>query len=141
MSRPTRPALLNLPRSRPWVVLVAALLLGCGSFGATSAPTVPLDSGIRGTVQLGPTCPVQDRDVPCVTPYVAVLVILDSDQREVARVSSGVDGAFQVALAPGDYTVTPTPGGDPFPTAAPQAVTVLPGAFTEIEVNYDTGIR
>lgn len=141
MYRPTRPALLAVPPSRLWVALVAALLLGCGSFGATPAPTVPLDSGIRGTVQLGPTCPVQTRDVPCVTPYVAVLVILDTDQREAARVSSGPDGAFQVALPPGDYTVTPTPGGDPFPTAAPQAVTVLPGAFTEIEINYDTGIR
>ncbi len=123
--------------------LLAVLLVvaACGPGGPSAVPSAPLDSGIRGFVQLGPTCPVETRDVPCTTPYVAVLVILDRDQREVARVTSGEDGRFEVFLAPGEYTIAPTPGGDPLPSAAPQAVSVVAGSFAEVEINYDTGIR
>jgi len=127
----------------PSCILVAMVIAlgGCGPGGPTPAPSVLLDSGIHGFVQLGPTCPVVTRDVPCTTPYVAVLVILDSNDGEVARVTSGTDGRFEVLLPPGEYTIAPTPGGDPLPSAPPQAVSVVAGAFTEIEINYDTGIR
>ncbi|MBA3308005.1 MAG: hypothetical protein H0T04_04885 [Chloroflexi bacterium] len=120
------------------VLLTAA---ACGPGGPSSVPPVPLDSGIRGFVQLGPTCPVETRDVPCTTPYVAVLVILDLEQQEVTRVTSDPDGRFEVLLAPGEYTIAPTPGGDPLPSASPQAVSVVAGSFAEVEINYDTGIR
>ncbi len=131
------------PPGAPATVLVALIiaLVGCGPGGPTPPPSVPLDSGIGGFVQLGPTCPVQTRDVPCTTPYVAVLVILDMNDGEVARVTSGEDGHFEVLLAPGQYTIAPTPGGDPLPSAPPQAVSVVAGTFTEVEINYDTGIR
>ncbi len=121
----------------------AALLVlaACGPGGPSPVPSASLDSGIRGFVQLGPTCPVETRDVPCTTPYVAVLVILDLEQREVARVTSGADGRFEVFLPPGEYTIAPTPGGDPLPSAPPQAVSVVAGSFAEVEINYDTGIR
>jgi hypothetical protein len=99
------------------------------------------DSGIRGTVKLAPTCPVQVADAtPCVAPYEAELVIVDRDGRETARVRSAADGAFEVVLAPGAYTIVPVPG-DPFPTATSLDVTVVPGAFEEVEINYDSGIR
>lgn len=117
------------------------VLAACGPGGPSPVPSAPLDSGIRGFVRLGPTCPVETRDVPCTTPYVAVLVILDADDREVARVTSGEDGRFEVLLPPGEYTIAPTPGGDPLPSAPPQSVSVVAGSFTEIEINYDTGIR
>lgn len=123
------------------IVGLGLIVAACGVAEASPSVSAAIDSGIRGQVQLGPTCPVETRDVPCVTPYAAVLVILDSDQREVARVTSATDGSFEVALAPGSYTVTPTPGGDPFPVASPQAVSVTAGRYTEIEINYDTGIR
>lgn len=89
---------------------------------------------------LGPTCPVATSAEPCVTPYAAVLVVLDRANAEVGRVTSAADGRFEIALPPGDYTVAPTPG-DPFPTAHPLPVSVVEGSFTEIEVNYDSGIR
>ncbi len=120
---------------------LVAVLAACGPGGPTSVPSAPIDSGIRGYVQLGPTCPVVTRDVPCTTPYAALLVILDIEQQEVARVTSGEDGRFEVLLAPGEYTITPTPGGDSLPSAPPLSVSVLPGSFTEIEINYDSGIR
>lgn len=126
------------------LVVVATLvssLAGCAGLGASPVPSTPQDSGIRGTVQLGPTCPVETRDVPCVTAYAALLIVVDPDSREVGRVTSAADGTFRLALAPGEYTIAPAAGGDPYPSAPIQAAAVLPGRFTDVEINYDTGIR
>jgi len=128
------------------LVLVAFLVAGCGGLvgdGATPSPAGA--SGIRGTVILGPTCPVESEPgahepVPCLTPYSAQLVIVNEQGEVAARVTSAEDGSFQVDLAPGDYIVTPQ-SGDPFPVAQPVPVSVPPDAYVEIQVNYDTGIR
>ena len=131
------------------VVLVltalAALVLGCSEIGIP-IPTAAQPSGIRGTVLLGPTCPTGEEPgahdpVPCVTAYAAQLVVLDSEGGRVARVTSGNDGTFQVDLAPGDYVVTPATGAETYPIAQPVSVTVQPGTYVEVEINYDTGIR
>jgi hypothetical protein len=139
-------------RGGPLLLLAVLLvtLAACTTASAAS-PSPPLDSGIRGTVLLGPTCAVEPQasDLasapppgdPCMTPYAAELVILDLAQQEVARVRAGPDGRFEVRVAPGDYTVAPVPAGDPFPSASVQAVTVLPGSFTDVGIEYDTGVR
>jgi hypothetical protein len=112
---------------------------------ATPVPVgtfVPIDS-IPPVETLGPveTPGVAPTDpAACVTPYVAQLVILDRENHEVATVTSGQDGRFEVRLPPGDYTVTPVVG-DPYPTAVAQAVSVSAGEFTEIGIDYDSGIR
>jgi hypothetical protein len=90
---------------------------------------------------MAPTCPVEVAgQSPCVKPYPAVLVVTDSDGREVARTKAADDGTFSIALPPGDYVILPQ-SGDPFPTAQPMDVTVVPGQFAEVQINYDTGIR
>ena len=68
-------------------------------------------------------------------------MVLDDEGVKVATITSGDDGKFQVDLAPGDYVVTPEPSTDVYPIAQPQSVTVDTGVYTEIQVNYDTGIR
>ncbi len=120
-------------------------VIGCSEIGI-QIPTATPPSGIRGTVVLGPTCPGStdpgaDDPVPCLTPYAASLVILDSEGGRVQSITSGNDGKFQVDLAPGDYVVTPVPGTDPYPIAQPVSVTVAAGDFVDVEINYDTGIR
>jgi hypothetical protein len=130
------------------IALVAALVAvvgGCSEIGIpVETPAQP--SGVRGTVLLGPTCPVESTPgandpVPCLTPYSANLVIIDSEGIRVDSVTSGSDGTFQVDLEPGDYVVTPATGADTYPIAQPVSVTVSPGQYASVEINYDTGIR
>ncbi|MEO6349917.1 MAG: hypothetical protein ABIP53_04625 [Candidatus Limnocylindrales bacterium] len=126
------------------VMALALVFVGCSEIGIpVDTPVAP--SGIRGTVILGPTCPVSatpgdDNPVPCVTAYAASLVVLDSESAVVARINSGADGKFQVNLTPGEYVVTPATGSDTYPIAQPVSVTVSPGQYVDVEINYDTGI-
>jgi hypothetical protein len=128
-------------------LLVAGLLalaVGCSEIGIPIDTLTP-PSGIRGTVVLGPTCPVgQDPGandpVPCVTPYAASLVVTDSESAVVAHVSSGADGRFTVDLPPGEYVVTPATS-DSYPSAQPVSVVVAAGQYASVQINYDTGIR
>lgn len=126
-------------------LLVSSIVVGCSEIGINLDTPAP-PSGIKGIVLLGPTCPVEqspgdNNPVPCLTPYAAKLVILDNEGVKVATVTSGGDGKFQVDLAPGVYVVTPDSGSDTYPIAQPQSVTVSAGVYTDIQVNYDTGIR
>jgi hypothetical protein len=135
------------PAVRLGLVLLAisAFVAGCSEIGIPiETPTPP--SGIRGTVVLGPTCAVEQEPgandpVPCLTPYSANLVVLDDEGAVVARVTSGAEGTFQIELQPGEYVVTPATGADTYPIAQPVSVTVPPGQYASVEINYDTGIR
>jgi hypothetical protein len=122
------------------VVLLALALSACGAGGPTSAP----DSGIRGLVTLGPTCPVQVEGdpQPCSTTYAATLEIHDqASDRLITTVTSGADGRFEVRLAPGTYRIVPQVA-EVLPVAAPvEDVVVAAGRFTEVLVDFDSGIR
>ncbi len=106
---------------------------------ATPAPTG--ESGIDGSVTIGPTCPVQRIESPCPDrPYEASITVLDAAGRKVAETRSDADGRFRVALPPGAYTLVPQSTGTP-PTAQEQTVIVLAGGYTSVEIAYDSGIR
>ena len=103
-------------------------------------------TGIRGAVVAGPTCPVvtDPPDPDCADRAVAdaVLVILDADGAEVARVTSADDGTFAVDLAPGAYRIVPQPVEGLMGTAPELDVRVEIGEpADEVAVAYDTGIR
>jgi len=137
----------RLPALAAFLALVACFALGCDNIGISGdTPTPP--SGIKGTVVLGPTCPVggdtsQTGAVPsaCLTPFAAQLVVLDSENKVVKRLSAGNDGTFQIDLDPGDYVIAPATGTDSYPIAQPVSVTVPPGQYVTVQINYDTGIR
>ena len=125
-------------------VVFALAAAGCSEIGLSFETPAP-PSGIRGTVLLGPTCPMGSEPgandpVPCLTPYAAELVVLDLENVVVERITSGDDGKFAVDLEPGEYVIAPE-GGNPYPIAQPVPVTVAPGQYAEVEINYDTGIR
>jgi hypothetical protein len=107
--------------------------------------TMP-DSGVRGTVTAGPTCPVErvPPDPACAERPVggAVLVVTGADGSELARTTSGADGTFSIDLAPGAYRLTAEPVEGLMGTPAPMDFEVIAGEpMTELQVSYDTGIR
>jgi hypothetical protein len=123
-------------------LVAAGLLAGCDTFApeASSTPAT-LTSGIHGIVLLGPTCSKPVAASPCLEAYSARLVIFDPDGRVVGDVSSNADGSFQLSLPPGDYVIQPAAGGDPFPRAEAQNVTVVEGELTEVEIDYESRDR
>jgi hypothetical protein len=102
-------------------------------------------TGIGGRATAGPVCPVEQipPDPQCAARPVAgaVLVVRDARGSQLARVTTGADGAFFVSLPPGDYVVEPQPANGLMGTAGPQNVKVSDGLVSTIQLDYDTGIR
>ncbi len=102
-------------------------------------------SGIRGTVLLGPTCPVMRNppDPQCADrPYATQISVARTvdPTHPIATTQSDAQGAFQVTLSPGDYVVSAA-GGTMLPRCSSTDATVSPNAYTSIAVSCDTGIR
>jgi hypothetical protein len=124
-------------------LLGAFLMLGLPvvSIGATSEAQPRPDTGIRGLVVYGPTCPVQRPGHTCVRPYAAWITIRRQPKGTVAaRVHAGSDGRFTARLRVGNYLLVPR-NGNPFPRARSQAVSVHRQRFTAVTIHFDSGIR
>ena len=132
-----------LPTSRALITWLLAwfAIAGCTGPAATNAP----DTGIRGTATAGPVCPVERNppDPACAPRPVAgaTIVIRDGSGAQVAVAISGADGAYFVAVPPGEYVVDPQPVPGVLGTAPTQPATVAAGAVTDVPLDYDTGIR
>jgi hypothetical protein len=102
------------------------------------------ESGIEGQSVISPAHPGPVREgMSDSAPYKTTLVVwrLDGD-REVTRFETGSDGRFRVALPPGTYRVGPPPQTGRFlPRAAEETVTVAPGKFVRVTINFDSGMR
>ena len=122
----------------PLALVFAFLTIACGGAGAP-----PAGSGIEGMVTIGPLCPVQREGIPCPDkPFEATIVVEDHGGNEVARVDSDRDGRFRVLLAPGRYSLVPQePNPRVPPYAEEQQIEVTPDAFTQVTIQYDSGIR
>lgn len=126
-----------------FTLALAALLAGC-STGIRTTVAPPPNTGITGTVTLGPMCPVMREDQPCPDhPYEATITIIETYSGEqVAQVTSDAQGFFQIALMPGTYILHPeTPPDNILPAAGEQTITVNTGQMTQVVILYDTGIR
>lgn len=111
------------------------------SLAACAAPPTPSDSGVEGQVFVGPMCPVVQEGQECPDqPYQATLTVLSPNGREIVQVQTDEQGRFKIPLAPGEYILHPE-SPDVLPSASDQNFIVEAGRFTEIVVNYDSGIR
>lgn len=108
--------------------------------------TTQTESGIEGQTLISPTHPgpIRADAPPAVAPYPATLAIISTASgREVARLKTGSDGRFRVALPPGEYRIVAVqekPGRFQ-PRASEELVNVLPGQFAHVEIHYDSGMR
>jgi hypothetical protein len=135
----------------------ALLLSGCGSVrgggpeaAASASPAAVLDSGVEGTVVIGPLQAVGVPGASNSKPTAASVVVRAAPAADktstvtpgplLARGVVSSDGRFQIVLAPGRYELTPeSPSGQLRPVAT--IVTVLPHQFTKVVLQLDTGIR
>ncbi len=109
----------------------------------TVSSIVSSDSGIKGTVYYGPTCPVlrDPPDAECADrPYAVSLVAKDSAGRIVSSFTSNAQGDFSASLSPGTYTIEKA-GSSMFPRCSGGPVTVSKGVYVLTPVYCDSGIR
>lgn len=121
------------------ISILLLFLVACAGRGPSSSG----DSGIRGTVLLGPTCPVETLESPCPDRPLAdaeIRVLRGGDVVATAR--SDGEGRFAVALDPGRYEVQAVvEEGGPGMSAKPVDVLVTNGVFSDVNVPVDSGIR
>ena len=118
-------------------LVLPLVITGCGPGGLFG----PDSQGIEGIVLIGPQCPVQSPQDPCPDlPYEVSIEVRPRDGGPATPVVSGEDGRFRIGLFPGFYTLHPE-SGNPFPRAPDQEVVVLDDAYTQVTINFDTGIR
>ena len=122
------------------LIFVAALIItSCASIGISQREWTTL----RGQVIAGPTCPNQINTSECKPEPVesALLIVLDSEDREVTRVSSDERGQFSVQLQPGGYYLVPMPVPGLMGTPDKLEIVVDKMALAPVTIEYDTGIR
>ena len=106
---------------------------------------LPFNSGVSGTVSLGPICPVmREGDDSCADRsfQTTVQVMRKNDIKNslFASVETDNDGWYRFALPPDEYTLQPI-GGKPFPSCGSTDVIIEPDKMIEVNLSCDTGIR
>lgn len=111
---------------------------------ASGVPVTKGTSGIRGTVTVGPTCPVEriPPDPACADRSLAVrLVAVDAKGKVAAHFVSDAKGKFEVTLPAGVYMIEKEDKTMMFPSFRSTQVSVSASTFTEVNLSFDTGIR
>jgi hypothetical protein len=107
---------------------------------ACSGQVTPTATGIQGHVEESPTCPVERINSPCPPKPLAATVIVRRGASEVLRFRSSSDGSFKVELPPGTYSLVGLQSGV-LPRPIATEVVVVAGHYTQVTVEYDSGIR
>ena len=124
------------PRSLTPLVFALFLLAACGGGGAEPG------TGIEGIASAGPQCPVETADSPCPDlPFVGDVQATASDGT-ITTVTTDAQGRFSMDVVPGAYTLVAVIEGDGGPpTPIPQTVVVEQGAYVQVTLLVDSGIR
>lgn len=114
------------------------------SIGKVSGTGAKYNSGVRGIVMLGPTCPVETYppDPECAdAPYATLVSIFRADDpvHAIVITKSDASGAFSADLPPGDYVAGA--GESKLPRCAQTPVTVEASSYVSAIVYCDSGIR
>ncbi len=122
----------------------ALALVACGGTGDTGDGAVAM-ARVEITALAGPVCPAETEppSPECAPQPVesATIVVTDAPGNEVARGTTGSDGAVGFDVPPGELTVVPQPVEGLLGTASTISVTLTAGQTLQVTVDYDTGIR
>ncbi len=102
----------------------------------------PANSGIKGMVTVGPTCPVV-RNPPqsgCEDKPLETKLTVTQNGRFITSFNSNKDGSFSVNLTAGTYVIAKGTSAF-YPTLSPKTVVVKSKQFTRITLEFDSGIR
>ena len=126
-----------MARARVWGGVLAVCLLAAGSGTAAGGTRSAV---LQGTVLVAPAAPVCMPRVPCMRPAAGVVLAFSRAGVVRARVTTGAEGSYRVALAPGTYGVRVTrPEG--VHRLSPSVVSVSAGQVKRTTFYLDTGIR
>lgn len=105
---------------------------------------LPYNSGIKGEVMLGPTCPVIQNppDPNCADkPYETLVTVFRKADpvHAFAITKSDKSGMFSFSLPPGEYVLGA--GESNLPRCNHTDVTVYSEGYTQADISCDTGIR
>ncbi len=110
----------------------------------TGGGILPYNSGVRGTVWLGPTCPVEriPPDPACAEkPYATAIAVYRAGSSAPFVIgNSDASGAFEFSLPPDSYTLKAS-GGTMLPRCTSTNITVTASEYATTTISCDTGIR
>ncbi len=107
--------------------------------------SVPQSNGaIKGSVTIGPVCPVERIDEPCVIPpetYTSrnVVVYGPTESVKISETPLKSDGTYTLSLAPGNYWLQISPAG--IGPGEKKFITVQANETTSLDFDIDSGIR
>lgn len=91
---------------------------------------------------LEPTCPGPIRPGQvCTGPLVASFTVLDATGQPVSTFETDAAGHFEVALAPGTYTIVPDASAGLLDVHQRKEVVVQAGEVVQVTFIFDSGIR
>src|SRR3989344_2327903 len=111
---------------------------------------LPYKSGVRGIVQLSPTCPVESipPEPQCAAKPYEADVFIQNNNKIFATTHAWKDGKFTISIPPGTYNVTARRPGDDlrgspvaYPICKSLNIIVEADSYIDITINCDTGIR
>jgi hypothetical protein len=130
------------PCALPMLALAVLLAVGAGCTGE------PADTKgtLQGQVTIGPICPVERPDQPCLpTPeaYAARKVLVFGPDGTTLAETGPLNrtGYYRVQLDPGTYVVDINHVGIDRSSDVPRTITVAGGETTTLDISIDTGIR
>lgn len=116
--------------------IILTLLVACSETASPSAST-----GIFGTVQAGPVCPVEQVGSPCPPQPWSGTVRATAADGSTFQATTDDAGNYVLSVPAGTYTVVAVTDEGTLPMGIPSDAVVGDGARARVDLEVDTGVR